>query len=261
MKKILGFIYGTLAYLLFLGVFVYLIGFVGNILVPKSVDSGTSLVLDASIGVAVAVDVALLALFALQHSIMARGWFKRAWTRVVPSHLERSTYVLAATLVLALVMWGWQPLPDTVWSVESPVAATVLTGMFWAGWGILLLSTFLIDHFRLFGLKQVWNHLRGTASEPPSFQTPVLYRYVRHPLYLGFLLAFWSTPDMTVGRLLFAGVWTSWILMAIRLEEKDLVRFHGDAYREYRERVPMLVPVPGRKAVSVGVEEPSESAV
>ncbi|MDX1567163.1 MAG: isoprenylcysteine carboxylmethyltransferase family protein [Longimicrobiales bacterium] len=261
MRKILGLIYGTLSYLLFLGVFVYLIAFVGDILVPKSVDSGASPIATGSVGAAIAVNVGLLAVFAVQHSVMARGWFKRAWTRVVPPHLERSTYVLAATVILAGVMWGWQPIPDTVWSVESSLAATILHGLFWAGWGILLLSTFLIDHFRLFGLKQVWSHVREKESRPPEFQTPLLYRYVRHPLYLGFLLAFWSTPHMTVGRLLFAGVWTGWILLAIRFEEKDLVRFHGEDYRKYRERVPMLVPVPGRAAVSAGSHEPSESAV
>ncbi|HSR42880.1 MAG TPA: isoprenylcysteine carboxylmethyltransferase family protein [Longimicrobiales bacterium] len=243
MKKLLGFAYGSLVYLFFLGVFTYLILFVGDVWVPRSIDAGASTSL--SLPVAIAVNVGLLALFGLQHSVMARQWFKRRWTRIVPWHLERSTYVLAATLVLAVVMWGWRPIPETIWSVEDPLGSGVLRGLFWTGWGIVLLSTFLIDHFRLFGLKQVWAHLRGAELERPAFQTPALYRYVRHPLYLGFLLAFWSTPRMTAGHLLFAGVWTGWILLAIRFEERDLMRFHGEAYRTYRRRVPMLLPLGG----------------
>jgi len=243
MKKLLGFAYGSLVYLLFLGVFTYLILFVGDLWVPKSIDAGAA---TPSLATAIAANVGLLALFSLQHSVMARQWFKRRWTRIVPWHLERSTYVLAATLVLAGVMWGWRPIPETIWSVEDPLWAGLLRGLFWTGWGIVLLATFLIDHFRLFGLKQVWAHLRGAELEPPEFQTPSLYRYVRHPLYLGFLLAFWCTPHMSAGHLLFAGVWTGWILLAIQLEEKDLTRFHGEAYRAYRRRVPMLLPLPKR---------------
>ena len=240
MKKSLSFAYGVLAYALFLGSFLYLIAFVGDLVVPKTIDTGAS----AATGIAVAVDVGLLLLFGVQHSVMARDWFKERWTEIVPRHLERSTYVLAASLVLALVMWAWRPIPGTVWSLDQPLVAAVLEGLFWLGWAIVLLTTFLIDHFRLFGLKQVWAHLRGRSSDPPEFQTPALYRVVRHPLYLGFLLAFWCTPEMTVGRLLFAGVWTGYILFAIRLEERDLERFHGDAYRDYRRRVRMLLPLP-----------------
>ena len=244
MKKLLGFGYGVVAYVLFLAVFVYLIGFVGNILVPRSIDGPGPVGLPS----ALAVDIGLLALFAVQHSVMARRWFKARWTKVVPSHLERSTYVLMATAVLAAVMWGWRPALGTIWSVDSAAAVTILHAVFWAGWALVLVSTFLIDHFALFGLKQVWAHLRGGEVPPPRFQTPVFYRLVRHPLYLGFLLAFWSAPRMTSGHLLFAGVWTAWILLAIRLEETDLVAAYGEAYRHYRRRVPMLLPVPGGTA-------------
>lgn len=248
MRKSLALAYGLVVYALFLAVFLYLIGFVGDVLVPKSIDAGG--VGSLSLAAAVAVDVGLLALFAVQHSVMARQGFKRWWTRIVPRVVERSTYVLAATVVLALVMWGWQPIPGTVWSVEEPLVAGLLEVLAWTGWAVVLLSTFLIDHFRLFGLKQVWAHLQGRDLDPPEFQTPAFYRFVRHPLYLGFLLAFWCTPEMTWGHLLFAGVWTGWILLAIQLEEKDLLDFHGDAYRRYRERVAMLLPVPGRTAGS-----------
>ena len=253
MRKALSLAYGVTAYLIFLAVFAYLVGFVGDLLVPRSIDAGPA----SAAGTAVLVDVGLLTLFAVQHSVMARRGFKERWTEIVPRHLERSTYVLAASVVLALVMWGWRPLPEVLWSLDQPVAASVLDGLFWAGWGIVLLSTFLIDHFRLFGLKQVWAAARGRELSPPEFQTPGLYRWVRHPLYLGFLLAFWCTPTMTAGHALFAGVWTGWILLAIRLEERDLVRHHGEAYREYRRRVRKLVPLPrgGPDAVEGTVPE------
>lgn len=241
--KLLGFLYGTVAYVVFLGVFVYLIAFVGDLVVPRTIDSGPA----APIVLAIVIDVGLLMLFALQHSVMARQGFKRRWKAIVPDWLERSTFVLAASLVLAVVMWGWRPLPQTIWSVDAPAARAALWAVFAAGWGIVLLSTFLIDHFHLFGLKQVWAGLRGRRLQPPEFETPGLYRWVRHPLYLGFLMAFWATPTMTAGHLLFAGVWTSWILLAIRLEERDLVGFHGRDYEDYRRRVPMLLPG-GRRA-------------
>ena len=255
MKKVLSLAYGTVSYVLFLAVFVYLIGFVGDVLVPRSIAEGPA----ASPAVAMLIDVGLLALFAVQHSVMARRGFKERWTKIVPRHLERSTYVLAASAVLALVMWGWRPLPGVVWSVDQPAAAAVLEGLFWAGWAIVLVSTFLIDHFRLFGLKQVWAFARGRELDPPRFQTPGFYRYVRHPLYLGFLLAFWCSPVMTVGHALFAGVWTGWILLAIRLEEKDLVHYHGDAYRAYRKQVRKLIPFPkaGPETVEGSAAEPS----
>lgn len=244
MGRLLGFVFGVASYAFFFGTFVYLIGFVGNLVVPKSIDSGPA-VATAS---ALAVNVGLLLLFAVQHSVMARPWFKRAWTRIVPAHLERSTYVLIATALLALLMGLWQPMPATIWVVEHPAGALALQALFWAGWATVLLSTFLIDHFRLFGLRQVWANLRGRTLAPPPFETPGLYRWVRHPLYLGFLLAFWSAPEMSAGRLLLAAVWTSWILLAIRLEETDLSDFHGDLYRQYRRRVGMLVPKLGGRA-------------
>lgn len=255
MKKTLGLVYGLAVYALFLAVFLYLIAFVGDFAVPRTIDAGP----EAPLGVALATNVGLLLLFALQHSVMARKGFKERWTRIVPWHLERSTYVLAATLLIALLLWAWRPIPETVWAVQSPVAEAGLQALFWIGWGIVLLSTFLIDHFRLFGLKQVWGHFRGHEYEPPEFQTPALYRYVRHPLYLGFLLAFWCTPHMTVGHLLFASVWTGWILFAIRLEERDLIRFHGEAYREYRERVRMLIPWPKSTLPGTSAEARTES--
>lgn len=240
MRRALGFAYGLVVYALFLAVFLYLIAFVGDFLVPRTVDSGPS----SSLGVALAGNVGLLLLFGVQHSVMARQGFKERWTEIVPWHLERSTYVLATTLVLTLLYWGWRPIPEVVWSVGNPIGEAVLWGLFALGWAIVLISTFLIDHFRLFGLKQVWCHLRGEELEPPEFQTPGLYRYVRHPLYLGLLMGFWAIPHMTVGHLLFAAVWTGYILFAVRLEERDLLRFHGEDYRRYRERVRMLVPLP-----------------
>ncbi|MDP2497184.1 MAG: NnrU family protein, partial [Candidatus Palauibacterales bacterium] len=181
MRKALSLAYGIAAYLIFLAVFAYLVAFVGDILVPRSIDAGPA----SAVWTAVLVDVGLLALFAVQHSVMARRGFKERWTEIVPPHLERSTYVLAASVVLALVMWGWRPIPAVVWSVDEPVIVAALDGLFWAGWGIVLLSTFLIDHFRLFGLKQVWAAARGRDLDAPEFQTPGLYRWVRHPLYLG----------------------------------------------------------------------------
>ena len=240
MKRVFALVYGIGCYMVFLAVFLYLVAFVGDLPVPRTVDTGPV----PGAGVALAVNIGLLLLFAVQHSVMARRGFKERWTRIVPEHLERSTFVLVASLTLAVVMWAWLPMPAVVWSVENPVAALVLDAVFWMGWLLVLASTFLIDHFELFGLKQVWSFARGRTFQPPRFGTPGVYRWVRHPLYLGFVLAFWSASTMTAGRLLFAGVWTSWILLAIRMEEKDLVRVHGEPYRSYQRRVGMLVPLP-----------------
>ena len=249
MTRWLAAAYGAAAYLLFLATFLYAVGFVGNILVPKGIDGGTA----GPVGASLAVNLALLGLFAVQHSLMARPFFKRWWTRFVPKAIERSTYVLLASLALVLLFWLWRPLPETVWRVASPVAATALWALFWTGWATVLVSTFLISHFELFGLKQVWLHLRRRTADPARFRTPFLYGFVRHPLYLGFVLAFWATPHMTVGHLLFAAATTAYILIAIQLEERDLVAVFGAEYVDYRRRVSMLVPLPPR-----GAPEPAE---
>ena len=243
MSRILALVYGIVCYLLFLVVFVYAIGFVGNFGVPKSIDSGPA----EPAGVALVIDAVLLSLFAVQHSVMARRWFKRVWTKVVPWHVERSTYVLVASAVLALVLWQWRPIPGVVWDVQNPAATLVLQVAFFVGWGLLLFSTWLIDHFELFGIRQVFHYFKGAQLEPPAFKTPALYNVVRHPIYLGFLIAFWSAPRMTAGHLFFSIMTTGYILVAIQFEERDLMRFYGEAYREYRQRVSMILPLPPRK--------------
>jgi methanethiol S-methyltransferase len=237
--------YGIAVYAAFLASFLYAIGFVGNILVPKSVDTGPR----APLAEALAVDLLLLGLFAVQHSVMARRSFKRWWTGIVPAAVERSTFVLAATATLALLLWQWRPIAQPViWSVSSPVAVATFQAVFWLGWAVLLLSTFFIDHLELFGLRQVFSNFVGRQPPEPEFRMPLLYRYVRHPIYLGFLLAFWATPVMTAGHLLFAVATTGYILVGIWFEERDLVAQFGDRYRRYREQVGMLLPLRGRKA-------------
>jgi protein-S-isoprenylcysteine O-methyltransferase Ste14 len=231
--------YGVASYLAFLAAFLYAVGFVGNLLVPKSIDSGPTGSLPAS----VLVDTLLLLLFAVPHSVMARPAFKRWWTRFVPPPVERSTYVLVSSMTLALLFWQWRPIPGLVWNVTIPVGRLLLLVVFWLGWAVVLVSTFLIDHFDLFGLRQVFLYASGREYTPPAFKTGGLYRYVRHPLMTGFLLAFWATPTMTVGHLLFAVATTAYILIALRLEERDLVGFHGEKYRAYREQVSMLLPL------------------
>jgi protein-S-isoprenylcysteine O-methyltransferase Ste14 len=240
LRKSAALVYGVLCYALFVAAFLYSVGFVGNILVPKSIDSGVP----GSGIVAAIVNAVLLAAFAVPHSVMARAAFKRWWTCFVPTAVERSTYVLVSSLLLALLMWQWQPLPDVVWDVGSPVATGALQALFWTGWGIVLLSTFLIDHFDLFGLRQVWLYAGGQPYTPPPFRKRLFYRWVRHPLLLGFLVAFWAAPRMTVGHLLFATATTAYTLVAVRLEERDLVRAHGKDYDEYRRQVGMLLPWP-----------------
>ncbi|HKW16474.1 MAG TPA: isoprenylcysteine carboxylmethyltransferase family protein [Terriglobales bacterium] len=239
MKRILALLYGVFAYVFFFATFLYAICFVGNVGVPKTIDTG-SLV---PVGIAVVIDAVLLSLFALQHSIMARQGFKARWTRVVSWHVERSTFVVAATAVLALLLWQWRPIPGKIWDVQGTTLGTVLSGLFWFGWGILLVSTFLINHFELFGLHQVWAYFRGKEFHSPDFKAPAFYRVVRHPIYLGFVIAFWSAPVMTVGHLLFAVATTGYILVGIFFEERDLMRAYGQKYRDYRARVPMLVPL------------------
>jgi methanethiol S-methyltransferase len=244
MGGIASVLYGVAAYLLFLGTFLYAIAFVGNLPVPKTIDSGEP----GALGAALAIDVLLLGLFAIQHSVMARPAFKRWWTRLVPQPVERTTYVLFASLALLLLYWQWRPIPQPVWSIAHPAGVVVMQAIFWIGWATVLISTFLISHFELFGLRQVYARLRGEALPPPVFKAPLLYKSVRHPIYLGFLLAFWATPSMTVGHLLFAAATTGYILIGIHLEERDLIQLFGDQYRRYRERVSMLIPLPGRKA-------------
>lgn len=237
--RIVSFIYGVLAYIIFLGSFLYAIAFVGDFGVPKTINSGPEA---ANLMQAILINAGLLGLFAVQHSVMARPGFKKWWTKMVPPHVERSTYVLISSLILILLFWQWRPLPEMIWSVETGLWHVVLTGLFWLGWIIVLLSTFLINHFNLFGLRQVYLHLKDEEITPIEFKEPWLYKYVRHPLMLGFIIAFWATPYMTLGHLVFTIATTGYIFVGIWFEERDLIRYHGEKYRKYRNRVGMIIP-------------------
>ncbi|TAM79147.1 MAG: isoprenylcysteine carboxylmethyltransferase family protein [Acidobacteria bacterium] len=239
MLRLLALLYGVFCYLVFLVSFFWAIWFVWTLDAPRS---------GLSLGLALLIDAGLLALFAIQHSGMARQKFKRAWTKLLPRPLERSTYVLFSSLALLAIIVFWQPMPSVIWDIGPGFGRIVLQVLFWAGWLNLLLATFIIDHFDLFGLRQTWMYFRGVPYKYPGFRTPMEYKYVRHPIYLSFLIAFWSTPRMTLGHLFFAVMCTGFMLVAIQFEERDLVCFHGERYLEYKNQVPMLIPRPMKKA-------------
>ena len=238
MLRFTAFLFGGVAYLTFLITILYAIGFVSGLAVPKAIDSGAS----SGIFEAIVVNLGLMSLFAIQDSVMARKSFKQWWARFIPKPVERSTYVLCASLTLLLLFWQWRPMPTVIWSVEEPGIATAIAALSFIGWVIVFTSTFMINHFELFGLHQVANNLVGREMPAPVFRTPLLYRVVRHPIYLGFIIAFWAAPVMSAGHLLFAVVTTAYIFVGIALEERDLVGMFGDEYRQYRERVSMLLP-------------------
>jgi len=244
MGKLVAFLYGIVAYLVFAVVIVYSLGFISGLVVPKMIDSGPAGPLVESI----VINLVLMTIFALQHSVMARPKFKKWWTTVVPKSVERSTYVLLASLALALVFWQWRPIPGVVWEAKDPTIAGSLLYLGLLGWVLVFLSTFMINHFELFGLHQVANNLAGKPMPPMKFKAPMLYNVVRHPIYLGFIIFVWATPVMTAGHLLFAAVVTAYIFVGIALEEHDLIAVFGDEYRGYRQRVAMIVPFIGRSS-------------
>lgn len=239
MAKGISVLYGVAAYLIFFATFCYAIGFVGDMVVPKTLDSGVA----GGLAAALVVDALLLGLFAVQHSIMARPWFKRAWTKVVPKHAERSTYVLLASLCLLLIFWQWRPMPGVVWDVRNAAGRMALNALFWIGWLLVLVGTFLIDHWELFGLRQVMAYAGGREYAGGEFREPLFYKWCRHPIMLGFIVAFWAAPRMTLGHMVFAIATTGYIVLAIQFEEHDLIAAHGEQYRNYRGRTSMLLPL------------------
>jgi protein-S-isoprenylcysteine O-methyltransferase Ste14 len=247
LSKLLVLFYGVVSYFIFLGTFLYAIGFVGNLLVPKTIDSG----FQGGTSNAWIVNILLLSLFAVQHSVMARQGFKKWVTRIIPKSIERSTFVLVSSLVLILLYYFWRPMPEIIWSVENTLLFYLLTAFFFTGWFIVLLGTFLINHFNLFGLQQVYLNLKNSEPKPHQFVKPLFYRVVRHPLMLGFIIAFWAAPQMTLGHLLFAFATTGYILVAIQLEERDMVRFHGEDYKRYQQEVSQIIPLPPKRQVEV----------
>lgn len=256
MSRIIAFFYGMISYIAFLVAFGYAIAFVGDFYVPKTINSGAVGAFLPSL----LINMGLLGLFAVQHSGMARPGFKKWWTKLIPEPIERSTYVLLASGVLFLLYWQWQPLPSTIWSVENQIGRWVLWGFFALGWGLVVYTTFLISHAHLFGLTQIRDFVKDRDLWNPEFQTPGLYQRMRHPMMLGFFLAFWATPEMTAGHLLFSVATTGYIMIALQLEEQDLLQAFGERYRKYRERVPMFIPRPGRKA-STETEETHTDAI
>lgn len=243
MKRLIFFLYGVICYLVFLVTFVYAIGFVGNYIVPKSIDAGYQ----GGSGTILIINLLLLTLFAVQHSVMARQGFKKMWTKLVPKPVERSTYVLFSSIVLIVLFYFWRPMTDEIWNTENTAMAQILTALYFFGWFVVLTGTYLINHFNLFGLQQVYLNLVKRELQNQKFVTPLYYKFVRHPLMLGFIIAFWAAPVMTVGHLLFAIATTGYILVAIQLEERDLVKFHGEEYKRYQREVSQIVPLPPKK--------------